>query len=304
MMNFAALKAKAASVGVQHHRQWKRTHSITMGFTANPPPPGGKVPETEEEEEAGDLGSDQEEILGGLDELDEGPVGNSTFVSTIGGVHRADPRSVSSGLLADELQQCLDDVQQRLQSASTSSRREAEQVAESCLQQLASYAPKTWWLKGLSTAHTDMVIWAEDLANGEPTLSPRARTAVAAMPSDEAAIRSAITDDLGFDPADPGNRPETPASMAASEEPEPEPEQVVGEEVGLPLMTTEEQVYAEAVDAPEPDVPEPEPEPEPEPGAGPEPEEADAEPGAEDAAPDADTSARLANGEMASDGTC
>ena len=90
------------------------------------------------------------------------------------------------------LTDCLwlqDDVQQRLQSASTSSRRESEQVAESCLQQLGSYAPKTWWLKGLSTAHTDMVIWAEDLANGEPTLSPRARTAVSVVPSEEAAIR-------------------------------------------------------------------------------------------------------------------
>ena len=107
VIEVAALKAKAASIGVQHHRQWKSTHSVT----AYPPPPGGKVPETEEEEEdeAREDEETEREILADSDKLaGEAPImGDSTFLSTIGGVHRADPRSVGSGLLADELQQCL-----------------------------------------------------------------------------------------------------------------------------------------------------------------------------------------------------
>jgi hypothetical protein len=262
----AAIKVKAAQIGVQAHKQWKSTHSVSA--TPSAPP--------EEQDTQSSV----------------------------------DPALRPPG---EQLQAILEDVQQQLQAAMAGAHN-AQGVAEQCLARLGSHPPKAWWLQGLSTAHTDLVIWAEDMANGEATLSPRA-VSPAPFPADleEAAIRTAVELDIQG-AAEPAPEPEL--------EPEPEPELEVGVEAEeaaaaaapaekrLPIMTVEEQVIVAAQEAPEPsedaDVPADD-------DATAQPAVADsadddAEPAAEEEASaeaaDGDASApapaRLANGEMAS----
>lgn len=141
----------------------------------------------------------------------------------------------------EELQAILDDVQQRLQVA-TGDPRNAQHVAEQSLLQLGAHPPKAWWLAGLSSAHTDTVIWAEDIANGEATLSPRAAT-LAPFPGEDPPenwARGEGTKPLELDPE--------AGELEPRPEPEPEPEVLddTEKEKRLPIVTLEEQVYAEA----------------------------------------------------------
>ncbi len=162
----------------------------------------------------------------------------------------------------EELEAILDDVQQQLQSV-TVDERNAQHVAVQCLMHLGRHPPKVWWLEGLSTVHTDMVIWAEDIASGEATHSPQAVSPAAPFPGADPPERQANGADVELGPkSETGEgEPEPEPEL----EPEPEPELEMPEDVEmrqqderrLPIMTLEEQVFAEAQA-----IVEPEPEPE------------------------------------------